>query len=128
MLVTIAVVLVYVSAIASVAVGTLVLLSRYEVERSSVLPVSLLGAAIILFGLLLIAMASGLARGSALSRTLATVYLGVLSLLHVLTIATTDDWDWSAIVQLALAALMILVLWTPPGAHYFTKDTRDPVA
>lgn len=121
--VTATVVLVYVSALAAVVVGVLVLLSRYDVQRAAVLPTSLLGAAVILFGLLLIAMASGLARGSALSRVLATVYLGILALLHVATIVTTDGWDWSAIVQLVLAALMVAAMWTPPGSRYFAKDS-----
>ena len=58
-------VLVYLSGLASVAIGILILLSRYQVERAEVLPVSLLGAGVILFGLLTIAVASGVARGGA---------------------------------------------------------------
>ncbi len=45
------------------AIGILVLLSRYRVDAAEVLPVSLLGAGVILFGLLTIAVASGVARG-----------------------------------------------------------------
>lgn len=125
MIVTIAVVLVYLSAFANVALGVLVLLSRYEVGASDVLRVSLLGAAIILFGLLLIGMASGLARGSRLSRTFATIYLGVLVVLSAVTIATTDGWDWGSILDLAIEALILIALWAPPGSRHFARPTID---
>ena len=64
MVVTIAVVLVYLTGVVGALIGVLVLLSRYQVDRASVLPVSLLGAGIILFALLTFAVASGLSRGS----------------------------------------------------------------
>jgi len=119
--VTIAVVLVYIAAIADVALGILVLLSRYQVAGPDVLVVSLLGAGIILFGLLLAAIASGLARGSRLSRVLATVFLVILIALHVATIVSTDTWDVGAIAQSVLAGFALVVLWTPPGARHFAR-------
>lgn len=122
-MVTIAVVLVYISAIANVLLGILILLSRYEAAESAVLTVSLLGAAIILFGLLLVAVASGLARGSRLSRVLVTVYLAILVTLHVVTLVTTDGWDWSTIVQLVLAAFVLVALWLPPGSRHFARPS-----
>jgi CDP-diglyceride synthetase len=121
--VTIAVVLVYIAAIADVALGIFVLLSRYQVTGADVLFVSLLGAGIILFGLLLIAIASGLARGSRLSRVLATGFLAILMVLRVATILSTDTWDVSAIAQTVLAAFALVVLWTPPGARHFARVT-----
>jgi len=121
LLVTIAVVIVYISAFANVMLGILVLLSRYEAPRAAVLPVSLLGAAIILFGLLLVAVASGLARGSRLSRILATVYLVILITLNAVTIITTDGWDWSTTVQLVVQVLVVVVLWVPPGSRHFVR-------
>ncbi|MFD4959169.1 hypothetical protein [Microbacterium sp. NPDC058389] len=124
-IVTIAVVLVYVSAFANVALGVVVLLSRYEVAEADVLRVSLLGAAVILFGLLLIGMASGLARGSRLSRTFATIYLGVLVVLSVMTIVTTDGWDWGSTIDLAIEALILVALWAPPGSRHFVRPTTD---
>ncbi|KAF2416715.1 hypothetical protein [Microbacterium sp. B35-30] len=122
--VTIAVVAVYVSAFANVLLGILILLSRYQVARADVLPVSLLGAAVILFGLLLVAVASGLSRGSRLSRVLATVYLSILIALNAATIATTDGWDWSTAVQLAVEVIVVVLLWAPPGSRRFTRDRR----
>ncbi|MBD3940200.1 hypothetical protein IF188_00615 [Microbacterium sp. NEAU-LLC] len=127
-IVTIAVVLVYISAFANVALGVLVLLSRYEVAEADVLRVSLLGAAIILFGLLLIGMASGLARGSRLSRLFATIYLAVLFVLSVFTIATTDGWDWGSIIDVAIEVLILIALWAPPGSRHFTRPTIDAEA
>jgi uncharacterized membrane protein len=124
-IVTIAVVLVYLSAFANVALGVLVLLSRYDVAEADVLRVSLLGAAIILFGLLLIGMASGLARGSRLSRLFATIYLAVLFLLSVFTIATTDGWDWGSMVDVAIEVLILIALWAPPGSRHFRRPTID---
>ncbi|MFE5408592.1 hypothetical protein [Microbacterium sp. NPDC056569] len=123
--VTISVVLVYVSAFAAVLLGILVLLSRYEAPRSDVLPVSLLGAGIILFGLLLVAVASGIARGSRLSRLLATGYLAILIVLNAVTIATTDGWDWSTAVQLAIEVLILVALWFPPGSRHFRRTDAD---
>ena len=120
--VTIAVVAVYISAFANVLLGILILLSRYQVARADVLPVSLLGAAVILFGLLLVAVASGLSRGSRLSRVLATVYLGILMALNAATIATTDGWDWSTAVQLAVQLIVVVLLWAPPGSRRFARD------
>jgi lysylphosphatidylglycerol synthetase-like protein (DUF2156 family) len=120
-LVTIAVTIVYIIAFANVVLGILVLLSRYEAPRADVLPVSLLGAAIILFGLLLVAVASGLARGSRLSRILATAYLATLIALNAVTIATTDGWDWSTTAQLVVQVLVVVVLWVPPGSRHFAR-------
>jgi hypothetical protein len=119
-LVTIAVVLVYVSAFANVGLGILVLLSRYDVEESDVLPVSLLGAGIILFGLLMVAIASALARGSTLARLLLTLYVGLLVALQVVTIVTSDTWDAVALIQLLVQIGVVVMLWVPPGSRYFS--------
>lgn len=127
-LLTIAIVLMYVSAFGNVALGILVLLSRYDVDDSMVLTVSLLGAAIILFGLLLVAVASGVSRGSHLSRILATIYFGALAALNLVTIVTTSGWDWSAIVSLIIQAFVVVVLWVPPGArHFVDRNAAVPV-
>jgi hypothetical protein len=122
--VTIAIVLVYLTALASVALGILVLLSRYEVPEAEVLTVSLLGAAIILLGLLMIAIASGLSRGSRFSRLLVTIYLIISLALRVATIVTTDGWQWSAITQGVLEIAILAALWLPPGSRYFANAVQ----
>lgn len=124
-LVRIAVILVYLSGLASVAIGILVLLSRYHVERAEVLPVSLLGAGVILFGLLTIAIASGVARGRRLARLLLTIYLCIQFVLHVVTIATADTWDWTSMAEVVAYAFIGVALWTPPGSRYFRDAATD---
>ncbi len=119
--VTAAVVIVYVAAFLGVGLGILVMLSRYQVESAEVLWVSLLGAAIILLGLLTLGLASGLARGSRLARIGITLSFGVLIVLHVLSIITTDGWDWSSMIQLALQVAALLLVWTPPGSRHFAR-------
>ena len=119
--VTAAVVIVYVAAFLGVGLGILVMLSRYQVESADVLWVSLLGAAIILLGLLTLGLASGLARGSRLARIGITLSFGVLIVLHVLSIITTDGWDWSSMIQLALQSAALLLVWTPPGSRHFAR-------
>nr|WP_208380025.1 hypothetical protein [Microbacterium endophyticum] len=111
--------MVYLSGLTSTGLGILILLSRYQVAIDQVLLVSLLGAGIILFGLLTVAVASSLSRGSGLSRLLVTIYLGVQITLHLTTIITTDVWDWYAAVQLALEIFVVAVVWLPPASRYF---------
>jgi len=122
---TVAVVLVYVSGILNVVVGTFVLLSRYDVAPDAVLPVSLLGAGLMLFGLLTLAVASALARGSRLARILITLYLSAQIVLHVVTIVVSDAWDPTEAVQIVLELLVIAAVWTPPGSRHFRPTPRD---
>jgi hypothetical protein len=124
-LVRIAVVLVYLSGFASVAIGILVLLSRYRVAVAEVLPVSLLGAGIILFGLLTIAVASGVARGRRLARLILTIYLAVQFVLHIVTIVSADTWDWTSMAEMAAYVFIAVAVWTPPGSRYFRRDPPD---
>jgi holin-like protein len=125
-LVRVAVVLIYLSGFATVAIGILVLLSRYRVGAAEVLPVSLLGAGVILFGLLTIAVASGVARGRRLARLLLTIYLAAQFTLHIVTIVTADTWDWSSVVTMAVYVFIAIALWAPPGSRYFRADPVDP--
>lgn len=127
---TIVVVVVYVLAFANVALGILVLLSRYDVPEADVLTVSLLGAGIILFGLLMVALASALARGSRLARLLLTGYVGLLILLQLVTIISTDVWDIPATVQLLVQAGAVVLIWVPPASRYFVAraDRRTGAA
>ena len=113
----VAVVLIYLSGFASVAIGILVLLSRYSVEAAEVLPTSLLGAGIILFGLLTIAVASGVARGRRLARLILTIYLAAQFVLHIVTIVTADTWDWTSAVEMVIYVFIAVAVWTPPGSR-----------
>ncbi|WP_205649422.1 hypothetical protein [Agromyces sp. LHK192] len=115
---TVVLVLVYLNAGANVLIGLFVLLSRYDVTGDAVLAVSLVGAAIILFGLLELAAAGGVGRGSTLSRILLTIYVGVLALLNLTTILIADTWDWAASATLAVELAIIVVLWLPPVSAF----------
>lgn len=126
--VTIAVILVYISGVTTAAMGTLILLSRYRVEPAQVLPVSLLGAAVILFGLLTLAVASGVSRGRRLARLLLTIYIGIQVTLQIVTIISTESWDWSALTEMAVDAFIVIALWAPPGSRYFGEMRVDEIA
>nr|WP_208388191.1 hypothetical protein [Microbacterium halimionae] len=116
--------MVYLSGLTNTGLGILILLSRYQVPKDEVLLVSLLGAGVILFGLLTVAVASSLSRGSGLSRLLVTIYLGVQIALHVTTIVTTDGWDWYATVQVLLEAFVVAVVWLPQASRYFRPMSK----
>ncbi len=80
---------------------------------------SLAGAAIALFGLLVFAVAAGIRRGSGLSRLLLTLFLGVVLALSAIVLVFGDRWDWGAAVTAVVAALIVVLLWTPPVARGF---------
>lgn len=121
--VTFAVVLTYVGGIAQIALGILSIFLRYTPEASEggiALTVTLLGVAMILFGLFVIALASGVARGSRASRIGATVVVLLALLLAVIDLVVAGDGDWSGVaVQLVVAVAVIVPLWTGPGRRYF---------
>ncbi|MXS75993.1 hypothetical protein CSIV_10425 [Microbacterium sp. CSI-V] len=123
--VTVAVVLVYVGGFANTALGVLVLLSRYQVDADDVLPVSLVGAATILLGLLTVAGGSSLARGSRLARTLLTAYLSLLVILQGLALALTE-LDPTIITALLAALAVIAAIWIPPTARRYFRRAAPP--
>lgn len=111
-------ILVVLSGLSNAFIGIVVLLSRYRVPDGDVLAVSLIGSGVILFGLLTLAVASAIGRGSGLARLLLTIYLGIQLVLHAVTAATTD-WDWAVFVQGVLEVLLLVALWAPPGSRHF---------
>ena len=97
-----------------------VLLSRYEgADSSEVLALSLTGAGIALFGLLVVAVAAGIRRGSALSRLLATIYLGLVVVFAIVVTVSSERWDAGAIVLGVIAVVIVVLLWTPPASRTF---------
>lgn len=120
---TVVLVLAYLSALVDVAVGILVFLSRYDVPDDAVFVVSLLGAATILLGLLQLAVAAGVGRGSHLSRILLTVFIGALFVLDAATITSTvlegGGWDAIGVIDVLVELFILGVLWLPPGSRYF---------
>ncbi len=120
---TIALVLAYLSALVDVGVGILVFLARYDVPDESVLGISLLGAATILLGLLQLAVTAGVGRGSHLSRVLLTVFIGVLFVLDGATVTSElldgAGWDGVGTVDVLVELYILVVLWVPPGSRFF---------
>lgn len=125
--VTIAVVLVYIGGLLNTALGVLVLLSRYEVDAGDVLPVSLVGAATILLGLLTVAGGSSLARGSRLARNLLTGYLSLLVVLQALSLALTE-LDPTIVVALLAAVAVLAAVWVPPTARRYFRRAAPAAA
>lgn len=126
--VTVAIMLVYLGGLLNTALGVLVLLSRYEVTADLVLPVSLIGAATILLGLLTIAGGSALSRGSRLARILLTAYLSVLVVLQAAAMLLTE-LDATLAAALVAALAVIAALWIPGNARrYFTRPPVEAPA
>lgn len=116
--ITVVMILVVLSGLSNALLGIILLLSRYQVADEDVLPVSLVGAGVILFGLLTLAVAAAIGRGSRLARLLLTIYLAIQLILHAVTAATTD-WDWAVLVQAVVEVLVLAALWAPPGSRHF---------
>lgn len=113
-------VLAYVFGILAIGFGILIFLGRYDPDVSTS-TFSLTGAAIALFGLLVLAVAAGVRRGSGLSRLMLTIFLGLAILLSALVLVLGERWAWGAAITAAVAALIIVLLWTPPVARGFGR-------
>ena len=121
--VTFSVVLMYLGGVAQILLGVLTIFLRYSPEvqaNDTSLPITLLGAGMILFGLLVIGLASGVARGSGAARqgTAAVLLIGLA--FAVLDLFIAGDNDWSAVVvQTVEAVAVLLPLWIGRGRTYF---------
>lgn len=81
--------------------------------------VSLIGSGIMLFGLLSVAAASGLGRGSGLSRVFVTALAAILMALQVWSLIETHDFSGWSIAQIVLHVAVIAALWLPPSGRFF---------
>ncbi|MBN9188440.1 MAG: HAD-IC family P-type ATPase [Microbacterium sp.] len=119
---TVVAVLAYAIGFLSAGLGVLVLLSRYEEpDAAEAVTLSLSGAGIALFGLLVVAVAAGIRRGSGLSRLLVTVYLAIAVVLSTVIVITSDRWDGGASAVGLVAVVTIVLLWTPPASRRFGR-------
>jgi len=121
--VTFAVVLMYIGGIAQIALGVLTIFLRYAPDVAAdgtTFAVSLTGAGMILFGLFVVALASGVARGSRVSRVSATVVVALGLVLMLADLIVADDGDWSGVaIQGLVVVCVVLPLWTGAGRRYF---------
>ncbi|WP_438853320.1 hypothetical protein [Agromyces sp. M3QZ16-3] len=118
------VVLTYLAGFVDIALGVLLVLARYDAEvrrDGEQLPVTLLGAALILIGLLTIAMASGLTRARNSARIFVTALMGLSLTTSVLDLVRDADSIWSTLIGAVVPIAVILVLWTGRGARYFRE-------
>ncbi len=124
-IVTFAVVVLYVAGIAEITLGVFTIFLRYTAEAQaagSTTPTTLLGAGMIIFGLLVIGLASGVARGSRFARIGASVVIGLGLLVAIAELLVAADGDWSGVIVETLAsAAVIPPLWSPPAARFFAK-------
>ena len=121
--VTFAVVLMYIGGIIQIALGVLTIFLRYAPDVAAdgtTFAVSLTGAGMVLFGLFVVALASGVARGSRVSRLSATVVVALGLVLMLADLIVADDGDWSGVaIQGLVVVCVVLPLWTGAGRRYF---------
>jgi hypothetical protein len=125
--VIVVVVLAYISGILDIIAGILLILLRYddEVERAGdAYAITLVGAAMILIGLLTIAMASGLTRGRNSARIFVTALVSLSTLVSIVDFVRDPSTVWSLVIGGVIAVLIILALWAGPSAEFFRRS-RD---
>ncbi|MGW4929069.1 DUF7144 family membrane protein [Agromyces sp. NPDC004153] len=132
--VIVVVVLTYIAGILDIIAGILLILLRYDdvvqADGESYW-VTLWGAAMILLGLLTIAMASGLTRGRNSARIFVTVLMSislVLSIVDVVISPTDVSSWWSLGIGGLISALVILALWAGRSAEFFRRSRALPAA
>lgn len=132
--VIVVVVLTYIAGILDIIAGVLLILLRYDDavrDEGAAYGVTLWGAAMILLGLLTIAMASGLTRGRNTARIFVTALMSISVLFSVVDVvgnpADASSW-WSLAIGGVIAALVILALWAGKSAEFFRRSRALPAA
>lgn len=123
--VIVVVVLAYISGVLDIVAGILLILLRYddEVERAGdAYAITLVGAAMILIGLLTIAMASGLTRGRNSARIYVTALVSLSVLVSIIDFVRDPSTVWSLAIGGIIAALIILALWAGRSAEFFRRS------
>ncbi|QHC68478.1 hypothetical protein GSU68_08185 [Rathayibacter sp. VKM Ac-2759] len=115
----------YLGGLAQIALGIGTIFLRYTPGASADglgTVVTLLGAGMILFGLFVIALASGVARGSRAARTSATAVMLLGLALMLADALTAGDGDWSGVVIQSIAVLAVVApLRIGRGRRYFLR-------
>lgn len=128
--VTLVVVLMYIAGISEIIFGILTIFARYGVDGGVVngadeqlrVSIAVVGAVLVLFGLFVIALASGIARGSRFSRIATTVVLALGLTLDAVSYALDPSGGVGAlVVQALVSAAVCALLWLRPGSRYFAK-------
>jgi hypothetical protein len=123
--VTLAVVLIYIAGIADVLLGIAAIFARYLPETEAdglAFPVTLLGAGLIIIGLAIVSLASGVARGSRFARGAITILLLLGLVIDIVDLVIDPDDGPSAVIVQAIACLVVaLPLWVGPGGRFFAR-------
>jgi len=120
--VTLIVVLTYISAFISILSGIIIVLSRYFPELNSDVTrsfVTIAGAVVILFGCLVISVASGLARGDRAGYIILTVILVLTVAISMLSAVITPGERWDSLASVAISGTILAILWTKHVRRYF---------
>jgi len=116
------IVLTYLSALGSVLLGIVVIFARYDedvIADGFVTLITIFGAALVMLGLLIAAVAGGIARGDRTARWSLTVLLGIQVVLHLGSLALNPEDLWSQVFSAAIALASGIVLWTGRTARWF---------
>jgi hypothetical protein len=120
------IILSYVVAALDIAAGVIIILLRYAdevIEAGAETFFTYVGIVMILSGLLIIAVASGLSRGRKGARILTTIALSVSLALGIVSIIDSPDW-WK-VAELALGAIVIAALWLGPSGRFFRQAAQQ---
>ncbi|WP_448808059.1 DUF7144 family membrane protein [Agromyces bauzanensis] len=118
------VVLAYALGVLDIAAGLVLILLRYDEEvreTGNAFTITWWGAAIIIAGLFVIAVASGLTRARRDARALATIGAGLSAFVAVIDVALDPAHPWFQLAVMAVALLVILALWTGRSGRFFRE-------
>jgi hypothetical protein len=107
-----------------IVIGVLVIFARYLPSVALLHArevVTLLGAGLVLVGLLTAAVSWGLTRGDRSARVIVTVLLGIGIIFNVAAIVADRDDLLVGFLPLVLAAMAATVMWTGRPARYFAQ-------
>ena len=125
--VVLVVVLAYVVGVVDIVAGVVLIFLRYlpDVQRDGDQNlVTIWGAVMILAGLFVIAVASGLTRGRHDARVLATIAVGLSVLISVVDIFVAPTGLWWRLAVVVVAALVLIALWAGRSGAFFREAER----
>ena len=108
-----------------IVIGVLVIFARYLPSVALLHArevVTLLGAGLVLVGLLTAAVSWGLTRGDRSARVIVTVLLGIGIIFNVAAIVADRDDLLVGLLPLVLAVTAAVVMWTGRPARYFARQ------
>lgn len=120
----VAVVLTYIAGVAQIVLGILLIFVRYvpDIGASARFVVTVGGAVTVLLGLLVISLASGLTRARRDARVLLTVLFSIGLALAILVLLADASDVWIQVLNLAITAGLIVLLWTGRVARFFARS------